>query len=136
METILFKIILSSVVLIGFYYLFLEKERIFKFNRSYLLIALVFSYIVPFIPIKNPWPIVAKSNLIVGEAVQDFQIGTITRTENVDWMSVLLIGYLLVSGFFLIKFFYSIFKIKFLKGEPINYRNQKIVIIDKEFAML
>lgn len=134
METILFKIILSSVVLIGFYYLFLEKERIFKFNRSYLLIALVFSYIVPFIPIKNPWPIVAKSNLIVGEAVQDFQIGTITRTENVDWMSVLLIGYLLVSGFFLIKFFYSIFKIKFLKGEPINYRNQKIVIIDKEFA--
>ena len=126
METILFKIILSSLLLISFYYLFLEKERIFKFNRIYLLIALVFAYIVPFIPIKNPWPIAAKSNLIIGEAVQEFQTLEIIQTESINWMNVLLLVYILISSFFLIKFIYSIVKIKFLEGERMNFKNQKI----------
>ena len=109
METILIKIILSSFLLIGFYYLFLEKERIFKFNRIYLLSALVFAYIIPFISIKNPWPSTPKSNLIIGEVVQDLQTITVSKTESIDWMSVLFVGYILVSCFFLLKFIYSVF---------------------------
>ena len=134
METILIKIILSSLLLIGFYYLFLEKERIFKFNRIYLLSALVFAYIIPFISIKNPWPSTPKSNLIIGEVVQDLQTITVSKTESIDWMSVLFVGYILVSSLFLLKFIYSVFRIQFLKGKKIIYKNQNILIIDTHFA--
>ncbi|QOW11001.1 hypothetical protein Q73A0000_11845 [Kaistella flava (ex Peng et al. 2021)] len=134
METLILKITLSSCLLIGFYYLFLEKERIFKFNRIYLLVALLFAYVIPFIPFDSTFIAKGQSNLIIGEPVQDFQQINIIKDAGIDWIKFLLVFYVAVSIFFLIKFIYSIVKIKFLKGEKRNYRNQNILIIDKNYA--
>ena len=64
METIVFKIILSSSLLIAIYYLFLKKEKMFLFNRFFLLFALVFSYAIPFVKINLPAISEQKSQLI------------------------------------------------------------------------
>ena len=113
METIILKIVLSSCLLIGFYYLFLERERIFKFNRIFLLSALVFAYAIPFIPFNIPFKPTGKTNLIIGEPLQNFRQINTAQAISIDWIKILLVVYAAVSIYFLVKFIYSIFKIKF-----------------------
>lgn len=134
METLILKIILSSCLLIGFYYLFLERERIFKFNRAFLVSSLMFAYAIPFIPFKTPFATTNKTNLIIGEPLQNLQQINIAQTSSFDWSKIFLILYLAISILFLIKFIYAIIKIKFLKGEKIRYKDQNIVIIDQDYA--
>ena len=134
METLILKIILSSSLLIGFYYLFLERERIFKFNRIFLLSALMFAYAIPFIPFNSPFNRTGKTNLIIGEPLQDFKQINIAQASSIDWIKILFVVYVGVSIFFLIKFIYSIFKIKLLKGEKRKYKNQNVVIINRDYA--
>ncbi|RKQ42576.1 beta-lactamase regulating signal transducer with metallopeptidase domain [Roseivirga pacifica] len=51
----LFKLILASAILYGFYYLFLRQERIFHFNRFYLLLILPLSLILPQLTVKTSY---------------------------------------------------------------------------------
>lgn len=134
METLIFKIVISSCVLIGFYYLFLERERIFKFNRFFLVSSLIFAYAIPFIPFSISFKTTGKTNLIIGEPLQNFHHINIAQTSSFDWSKIFLILYLAISILFLIKFIYSIIKIKLLKGQKIKYKNQKILIIDQDYA--
>ena len=134
METIILKIVLSSCLLIGFYYLFLERERIFKFNRIFLLSALVFAYAIPFIPFNIPIKPTGKTNLIIGEPLQNFRQINTAQAISIDWIKILLVVYAVISIFFLIKFLYAVVKIKFLKGEKRNYKDENILIIDKDYA--
>jgi len=53
MITYIFKTILCSALLILIYHLFLEKEKMYRFNRFYLLFGIAFSFIVPLITIKT-----------------------------------------------------------------------------------
>lgn len=134
METLIFKIVLSSALLIAFYYLFLEKERSFKFNRSFLLSAVVFSYTVPFIPYNSPFKSYDNPQLIIGEGSLELNAASVNVAPSFDWMKILFIAYLLVSLFFLIKFIYSFLRLQFLKGEMRTYKNQKILILQKNYA--
>ena len=134
METLIFKIVLSSALLIAFYYLFLEKERSFKFNRSFLLSAVVFSYTVPFIPYNSPFKSYDNPQLIIGEGSLELNAASVNVAPSFDWMKILFIAYLLVSLFFLIKFIYSFLRLKFLKGEMRTHKNQKILILQKNYA--
>ena len=43
---------LGLLVLIGFYYVFLEREKAFVFNRIYLLTAMVFSLVMPLLTLR------------------------------------------------------------------------------------
>ena len=134
METLIFKIVISSSLLIGFYYLFLEKERSFKFNRSFLLSAVIFSYTVPFIPYNSPFRSYDNPHLIFGEGSLDLNVSSMNVAPAFDWMKILFIAYLLVSLFFLIKFIYSFFRLHFLKGEKLIYKNQKMLILQKNYS--
>ncbi len=134
METLILKIILSSCLLIGFYYLFLERERIFKFNRAFLVSTLVFAYAIPFIPFNSPFVQKGQSNLIIGDPLQNFQQINIAQTSTLNWSKIFIILHLAISTLFLIKFIYAIIKIKLLKGEKIKYKDQNIVIIDQDYA--
>lgn len=134
METLILKIILSSCLLIGFYYLLLERERIFKFNRAFLVSSLMFAYAIPFIPFKTSFATTNKTNLIIGEPLQNFQQINIAQTSTLNWSKIFLILYLAISILFLIKSIYAIIKIKLLKGEKIKYKDQNILIINQDYA--
>ena len=134
METLILKIILSSCLLIGFYYLFLERERIFKFNRAFLVSTLVFAYAIPFIPFNSPFVQKGQSNLIIGDPLQNFQQINIAQTSTLNWSKIFIILYLAISILFFIKFIYAIIKIKLLKGQKIKYKDQNILIIDQDYA--
>ena len=135
MFAIALKIVLVSALLLAVYYIFLEKEKVLKFNRFYLLFSLVFAYAVPFISLTIPNFEKSKPNLIIGNVVQQ-QAVFVSNAEqnNVNWMFLIPIIYVSVALLFLVKAIFSVYKILNLKGQNLIYHHQKIKILEKEIA--
>lgn len=134
MEIIILKIAACSGLLIGFYYLFLAAERTFKFNRIYLLISLVFAYCVPFIPFNLPFPKNSPANLIFGESAPNVAEVSSVVNPTFDFVQIFVWFYVAISGVLFGRFLYSLMKIVFFKGENRIYKNQKLLITEKEIT--
>lgn len=116
-------------MLLTIYYVFLQKEKMYGFNRFYLLFSLVFSCTVPFISIQSEAqkPVNRLQKTI--EATQ--QVMDITpKQESFNWMNLIWILYGIVTLIFLIRTIISYLKIKNLKGEKMLYQNQNILITE------
>lgn len=132
METVILKISISSSLLIAIYYLFLQKEKMFRFNRFYLLFALVFSYVIPFVKINLPAISERKNQLIFEEITTQQLIQKTDQASDFNWINLILMIYILVSIVLIIKSLVSIRKILKLKGTDINYQNQNVKLIEKD----
>jgi len=132
---ILLKIILCSGLLLGLYYIFLAKEKTFTFNRFYLLFGLGFSYSIPFVTIEKEAPEGNKPAFVFETITQQPALEVMAPAkETFNYENLFIIVYVIVAVFFLLKFIYSIIKIKKLKGEKIIYKNKKIILLEKEMA--
>jgi hypothetical protein len=103
----------------------------FRFNRFYLIFALVFSYIIPFVKINLPAISEQKNQLIFDEIQTQQLIQNTNQNSQIDWMNLILTLYVLVSIGLILKSLTSIFKIINLKGINLNYQNQKVKLIEK-----
>lgn len=120
-------------MLLTVYYVFLQKEKMYGFNRFYLLFSLVFSCTVPFISIQSEAqkPVNRLQKTI--EATQ--QVMDITpKQESFNWMNLIWILYGIVTLIFLIRTIISYLKIKNLKGEKMIYQNQNIIITNEPIS--
>lgn len=134
MEIILFKIIAASTVFITLYYSFLARERTFKFNRFYLLFALVFSYAVPFITIQLPSINQSKNQLIFNE-MQGVVVSQNQPAEaTFNWETLLLSIYLVVTLFLFIKSIWAIIQIVKLKGYRMIINKLEVKVIEKNVS--
>ncbi|MGN6265955.1 MAG: N-acetylmuramoyl-L-alanine amidase, partial [Ginsengibacter sp.] len=116
----LLKVIICSGILCGYYFLALRNKAFHRWNRFYLLAAVVISLIAPVIRIN-----IFQSDKEEGTVVQMLQ--TISYGDEVvieysknssfqiDTENLLEASYLLVSVIFLLIFFISLYKIKRLK---------------------
>lgn len=118
----------SGILLLVFYAvykLWLENEKMFRFNRAYLLLSLVFSFVIPLqlISVKP----------LLGNTVSVIQLdGIVIRTSNAVLnkdnsepiiTSVLSIIYLIVACLFLVRFIVNLYSFyKKIKGN-----NRKVV---------
>ncbi|MCY1659629.1 M56 family metallopeptidase [Chryseobacterium sp. SL1] len=130
---IVLKIILCSSLLLTGYYAFLQKEKMYGFNRFYLLFSLVFSYTLPFISIQSEAqkPVNRLQKTI--EATQ--QVMDITpKQESFNRMNLIWIFYGIVTLIFLTRTIISYLKIKNLKGEKMIYQNQNIIITNEPIS--
>ncbi|MDR6516148.1 M56 family metallopeptidase [Chryseobacterium camelliae] len=128
---ILFKIILCSALLIALYYGFLQKEKMYRFNRIYLLFSLLFSYAVPFISISTEAPKPVNRLQTTLETTQ--QILDLTPGQNdFDFINLIWIIYGIITTVFLCRLIISFMKIKNVKGEKIIYQNQKVSVTEDE----
>lgn len=121
------KIILCSSLLATLYFTFLQKEKIYRFNRFYLLFSLIFSYVVPFISVtsENPKPVNGlQTTLEVTTKVLDLT----PKQESFNWTNLLWMSYGIITVILLIKTIYSISKIKNIKGKKIGYESQKVIL--------
>ena len=130
---VLFKIILCSSLLITFYYLFLQKEKMYQFNRFYLLFSLIFSYTVPFISIKTELPKQVNRVQTAFEKTQQV-LDLSPKQESLNWMNFVWIIYGIVTLFFFLKIIISVLKIKKIKGEKITYENHKIIVTKENIS--
>lgn len=126
MLPVILKIILCSSLFIAVYYLFLEKEKIYRFNRVYLLSSLILSYIIPFITFSVQVPKATHPQLIIEEAVQ--YVSKQSEQESFNWMNLVGIIYAMISIFILIKSILALIAIKRIQGEKRVYQNYNIIV--------
>ncbi|WP_116790555.1 M56 family metallopeptidase [Flavobacterium psychrotrophum] len=100
MVTFLLKSTIAMAVLFGIYHLFLEKEKMHRFNRFYLLGALVFSLILPFVSIQDmPGLYSAELPELILTDKADAETG-----HTAGWYIAVVAVYALVALLFLVRF--------------------------------
>lgn len=124
----------SLVILLVFYHLFLEREKIHQFNRFYLLISLVISLIIPFIKIeliKEVETVFIPLNS--KEPINKDAI--IPENETVNYFPILLLSlYVIVALILFARFLKNIYSFKktIKNNEKVSYKNAILVLIDKK----
>jgi len=130
------KTIACSALLLLFYFLFLEREKMHRFNRYYLLFSIALSFIIPLISIttmvtQNLLPIEQSLN-VPGNALREAIIKqTNPATSSQSYIPIFLWGvYLSVSIFLLYRFFKIISRIyyKIKSNASVPYYNAKLVL--------
>lgn len=125
----LIKSTISLSVLLVVYYLTLEKEKMHKFNRFYLLFSIVFSFTIPFVTIEIASEIVRpvenSTNLLFSQA----KTQTIRNTNYTSYILWFIYG--LVTSFWIIRFIRNILKLvsKIKTNTTIEYHNAKLILI-------
>lgn len=129
----------SITVLYLVYFLLLRNIKTFKFNRFYLLFAIIFSFTIPFIQIATDF------NLAVSQNIQDYSSsfnniniqGTIEKEQSNNTLifpNILFSVYILIFTIFLMRFFFNLHKIiKTIKNSKVvaDTVPQIILSIDK-----
>nr|WP_315151749.1 M56 family metallopeptidase [uncultured Flavobacterium sp.] len=129
----LIKSSISLLVLLLFYHLVLEKEKMHQFNRFYLLSSIVFSFIIPFITIEvidqSADALVQTNTVMTGEATMAIMPETVNYTAIIIWSI-----YSLVTLLLLFRFMRNILKIKskIKSNTIIHYKNAKLVLLEEK----
>lgn len=141
-------ILKSSVclgVFIAFYYLVLEREKMHQFNRFYLLITILFSFIIPFYtyeiieivpvvqhfePISND-PISKSTENFVVDSVQN-EIQVEEKTDYIPY--VILSFYILTTLILSVRFGKNYFKLvsKINSNPTLKYKNANLVLMEEK----
>lgn len=116
MMTYFIKSTLSLIILYGFYHFILKQQKMFLFNRFYLITSLLFSLIVPFIdiPVRTDYPIIITIGRVASlTAPQIERVGTNAYNIAADFSftNILIYMYFVISGILLIRFVFNIIKI-------------------------
>jgi beta-lactamase regulating signal transducer with metallopeptidase domain len=139
----LIKSTISLTVLLGFYHLVLEHEKMHKFNRFYLLFSIVISLAIPFITfeiikivpiIQNIEPL---NTVLTSSAIPEYEIqeNYIPKEENINLTPYILGSlYGIISFILLLRFGKNIWKlISKSKSNPIvKYKNADLVLVDEK----
>jgi len=142
--TYLIKIILCSGLFFLVYFIFLEKEKMYRFNRFYLLCSFAFSLIVPLINfnlnVEKETPLQTVSNYVFspGQILpEDISLQIIKPAKNVlSIQEFLLLIYCLISIFFLILFAKNLIKIySKIKGKKyLLYKGGKVILTEENLT--
>jgi len=133
MTDFLIKSTLAMGVLLGIYYILFEREKMHRFNRFYLLGALLFSFIVPFISLSTNTPSVVNTASITLEEVVIGSPVTVkpTLSASYNYTQALWFGYLTISILLLFRFtknsLYLIGKAK--KNQTVKYQKATLVLV-------
>lgn len=135
----LIKGIVCSAVLWGLHYVFLEKERIHVFNRYYLLLAPVFSFFLPFIPLRKSDLVVATDGLEQAAATitDSFLTGRMVRvpTANagfeIETAAPFILATIYISGLLFLSFRFSRMLMSIFKNirQHIWYKTPEATIV-------
>lgn len=152
---LIFKIICCTAVFIGFYHLVLQREKMFRFNRFYLLATLVLSFSIPFMELgirefytpdfQELIPVIQQNqireipeNSMVNLA--SVPIETVVETSKTiptfSWIEILSAIGLLISLTFLFRFVVNLGKIYRLanKNEKVQKEGFTLVKINRNVS--
>jgi len=131
MTDFLIKSSVTMVSLLGLYHLFLEREKMHRFNRIYLLVSLAFSLALPFISFT-----VYKEVTEVQEVFQDEmptpQFSVAQVEESINYTPYILLGiYLAITLVFVFRFINNLlhFKRAIAANATIKYKSAVLVLL-------
>lgn len=102
MDAYILKMVFSSAILIGFYYLVLEQLKAHEFKRFYLLCGIFFSLLMPFASIPYVSAVVSAPLVTVGSAsasLPEPQVVSVLSLKNIGVAVYLSVALLLLSRF-------------------------------------
>ena len=123
------------MVFYAVYKLWLENEKMFRFNRAYLLLSLVFSFVIP-LQLFSVEPLLGNTLSIIqldGVVIRDSN-AVVDKTNSAQIItSILSIIYLIVALLFLVRFMVNLYS--FYKKIKSNQRqlvdDVKVVLIEE-----
>jgi beta-lactamase regulating signal transducer with metallopeptidase domain len=141
----IFKSSLSLIILFGLYWFLLRKEKLFVFNRYFLVLSVVFSLIIPFISI--PVSFLATQNLGKIITTFDYNIPEINTSQTIfsedinqsfdeihpsgiDISGILVILYISGVILFLIRFLKNIYFVfhRIKLSEKISFDGHRLIL--------
>ena len=133
------KTLLCAAVLFLIYVLLLEREKMLRFNRFYLLLSIVFSFTVSLITIKSQLPVVPVSEMImlsttasIASPTSDLQqIAVTAPIEKTNPLpNLLLLIYIAVTVFLLFRFIrnLSVLLAKVIRNKSVAYHGAQLVL--------
>jgi len=138
----LVKSTISLSILLVVYHLFLQKEKMFRFNRYFLLVSLLFSIGVSFISFEIQQDIpIAYNNVIKFQTltantlpIQEEVAGINTVEQTNYWLSLLWITYVAITLILSYRFIQNIYRItsKAKVSKIIVHQNIRMVLLSEE----
>lgn len=132
---ILLKIIVCSILFVALYKAILENERMFRFNRFYLLVSLIASVIIPFIPIPQSGntTMVLITNIATVETQYTSEIQPNTNSPISEEI-VLWIIYAIGTSYFLFVFLRNLIQLFTIirSSEKTVYKDYTLVHLDSK----
>lgn len=141
MTAFLIKSTISLCILLMAYRLLLEKEKMFRFNRYFLLVSLMFSMVVPFLSfeIQQDIPIVYNKIPFQKTATGTFPTETeqinISKEEQINYLYFILwITYIIITLILCYRFIRGIYTItsKAKISKIIVHQNTRIVLLSEK----
>lgn len=137
MTLYILKTIVCAALFLGVYSVLLEKEKMLRFNRAYLLFAVTLSFFIPLLTFTtevNIFPVLEK--VMTGEPVM-----IVTAAEPVTppvmhvdlWPVILVCIYAGVTGLLLLRFAVNIFRIiRLIRKHPVvQYGSARLVLVEE-----
>ncbi|MEA5425495.1 M56 family metallopeptidase [Arcicella lustrica] len=141
MITYIIKIVLCSAVFIFTYKLLLEKEKMHSFNRGYLLLSMLLSFVIPLITFNYSTPTlpISENEILQTNFIKDYNttVQEVSAIEKTDYTFLVLTTlYGLISTFFLLRFIINLYKIlsKTRNSKTIPFNNSQIVLSDEALS--
>lgn len=154
---LIFKIICCSAVFIGFYHFVLQREKMFRFNRFYLIATLILSFTIPFMELGIREFSTPELEKFIPQIQQNAVIKPVeismsqhSVSENIipatvqvqktvaypSWSEILMLIPFLISFLMLIRFAVNLWKINRLaiKNERIKKQGFILVKIDQNVS--
>lgn len=134
MTNFLFESTISLIGFLAFYHLFLEGEKMHRFNRFYLLISLVVSFITPFISIELIQE-VKNFSLIENNLLILANENPVPAIASTNYISVVLFSlYALIALILSVRFFKNIyyFKQTIKANQKVKFKNATLVLLEQK----
>ena len=124
---------ISMAVLLLIYHLLLENEKMHRFNRFYLLGAILLSFILPFISFNTTAPSVINTASV---SLQELVIGNSSAQKEMtlNYAAIFWIVYIIVALVFLFRFIKNVlhFIVKVRVNQTLCYQNATLVLIQEK----
>ncbi|REG96470.1 N-acetylmuramoyl-L-alanine amidase [Flavobacterium aquicola] len=138
----LFKSSVSLLALLLFYHLVLEKEKMYRFNRYFLLISLLFSLVIPFTSFEINQDMPAIYSKIISQQVIAADIlpiqPEVTNISDIKqtnyWVPLLWLTYSIITLVLSIRFIRKIYIItaKAKLSKVVIYQNTKVILLTED----
>ncbi len=133
------KATICLVLLLGFYHFVLEKEKMHRFNRFYLIGAIIFSFIVPsFIitvaPAEFIAPILDNSEFV--SQMLPIETSTIQAAQEIDYTNYFIGLYILISAILLLILTKKITQllIQTRRNKKVSYFSATVVLLKEQIV--
>ena len=139
MTTYLLKTILCSGIFYGFYFLLLEKEKMHRFNRFYLLLSLILPFVIPLITIEKQaeiLPIIQDNFLIYKPLGQNTAPWSPTtgQSEKINLLPIILwSSYGFITLILLFRFGKNLRIIwqRVRRNTPIDFESSTLILLEQ-----